>query len=62
MIPLRRNNPLIDYSPLSKANQKKKNGNYFSYQDQIIWYYQFEKGGKKLITFLDEKLREEETV
>ena len=60
IIPLRRNNPLIDYSPLLKANPKKEIGNYFSYQDRIIWYYQFEKEGKKLITFLDEKLRVEE--
>ena len=26
----------------------------------MIWYYQFEKEGKKMITFLDEKLRVEE--
>jgi len=60
IIPLRRNNPMIDYSPLLKANPKKEIGNYFLYQNRIIWYYQYEKEGKKLITFLDEKLRVEE--
>ena len=60
IIPLRRNNKLIDYSPLTKANHKKKIGNYFTYQDRIIWYYQYENDGKKIITFLDEKLRVEE--
>jgi len=43
IIPLRRNNPLIDYSPLLKANPQKEIGNYFSYQDRIIWHYQYKK-------------------
>lgn len=60
IIPLRRNNKLTDYSPLLKANPKKEIGNYFTYQDRIIWYYQYESDGKKIVTFLDEKLRVEE--
>lgn len=38
IIPLYRNKSLIDYSPLTKENLKKKN-NYFSYQGRIIWCY-----------------------
>jgi transposase len=57
IIPLRRSHALIDFSPLGKANWKKEVKNYFSYQDRSIWYYQYERNGKRLITFLDERLR-----
>lgn len=60
IIPLRRNNQLIDFSPLEKANFKKEIKNYFIFQGRIIWYYQYEKEGKKIVTFLDEKLKAEE--
>lgn len=60
IIPLRRNNQLIDFSPLMQANYKKEIKNYFIYQGRIIWYYQYERGDKKLVTFLDEKLKVEE--
>jgi transposase len=60
IIPLYRNNSLIDYSILLKANYKKEIENFFLYQGRIIWYYQYEREGKKLITYLDEKLRAEE--
>jgi len=60
IIPLYRNNNLIDYSPLTKANFKRENKTYFSYQGRIIWYYEYENQGRKLITYLDEKLRVEE--
>jgi transposase len=60
IIPLYRNNSLIDYSLLLKANYKKEIKNYFEYQGRIIWYYAYEKEGKKLTTFLDERLRVEE--
>jgi len=60
IIPLRRNNQLIDFSPLKQANYKKEIKNFFIYQGRIIWYYQYERDGKKLVTFLDEKLKVEE--
>jgi len=56
IIPLKRNNPLIDYSPLER-NGFKKGMKYFIFQKRIIWYYAYEKEGYKLITFLDEELR-----
>ena len=56
IIPLQRNNPLIDYSPL-KRNDFKKEMRYFIFQGRIIWYYSYQKGDYRLITFLDEALR-----
>jgi hypothetical protein len=60
IIPLYRNNKLIDYDPLQKANYKKGIKNYFTYQKRIIWYYQYEKEGQMLTTYLDEHLKVEE--
>ena len=60
IIPLHRNNSLIDYSPLQKANFKKKIKNYFTYQKRVIWYYEYQKDGLLLTTYLDERLRVEE--
>lgn len=60
IIPLYRNNGLIDFSPLQQASFKKTIKTYFTYQNRIIWYYQYEKQDQKIITYLDEKLRVEE--
>jgi hypothetical protein len=59
IIPLQRNNPLIDFSPLQR-NGFKKEIKYFLFQERIIWYYSYHKDGCNLITFLDERLRVEE--
>jgi transposase len=59
IIPLQRNNQLIDYSPLQQKDFKK-DMKYFIFQDRIIWYYSYQKGAYSLITFLDERLRVEE--
>jgi len=56
IIPLQRNNAMIDFSPL-QAGDFKKQLNYFVFQDRVIWYYAYERDGYKLITFLDEALR-----
>jgi Transposase DDE domain len=57
IIPLRRDNALIDYSKLQKSNFKKENKSYFIYQGRIIWYYEYQVGDNTLVTFLDEALR-----
>lgn len=57
IIPLHRNNKLINFEVLLKANFKVELKTYFIYQERIIWYYQYERESMKLITFLDEKLR-----
>lgn len=59
IIPLHRNNKLINYKPLQKANFKTKLS-YFIYQNRIIWYYTYKSGGKNFTTFLDEGLRAKE--
>ena len=59
IIPLHRNNRLIDFEPLKRTAFKKELP-YFIYQERIIWYYSYENGGYKSVTFLDEKLRVEE--
>jgi len=65
IIPLHRNNPLIDYTPLQQAGFKKQM-QYFTFQGRIIWYYSYQSERSsdevyELITFLDEalKIREE---
>jgi Transposase DDE domain len=60
IIPLYRNNSLIDYEPLQQANFKKGIKNYFTYQKRVIWYYEYEKDGQTLTTYLDERLKVEE--
>lgn len=60
IIPLYRNNSLIDYTPLRQANFKKGIKNYFTYQKRIVWYYEYEKEGQMLTTYLDERLKVEE--
>ena len=59
MIPLYRNNKLIDFTPLYQADFKK-NGSFFVYENRVIWYYAYQKEGHKFTTFWDEKLRTEE--
>jgi len=56
IIPLHRNNSLIDFSPLHHADFKKQM-QYFIFQGRIIWYYAYQNGDYNLITFLDEMLR-----
>lgn len=60
IIPLYRNNKLVDYSVLEKANFKKEIKNYFSYQTRTIWYYEYERESQKIVTYLDERLRVKE--
>jgi len=57
IIPLRRNNALIDYAPLQKANFKKGMEGYFMHEKKVIWYYDYAKDGQQVITFLDEQAR-----
>lgn len=59
IIPLQRNNKLINYNPLQKANFKHQLS-HFIYQNRIIWYYNYKSEGEHFITFLDEGLRAKE--
>ena len=44
IIPLHRNNKLIDFEPLLKANFKMELKTYFIYQERVIWYYYYQRG------------------
>lgn len=57
ILPLKRNNELIDYSPFKSGDKKRFQG-YFLFQKRTIWYYKHE--GKDVITFLDDKLKVDE--
>lgn len=59
IIPLRRDSKLIDYGPLEQA-QFKKGLSYFTYQERIIWYYQYSNESGSFITYLNEGLRAKE--
>lgn len=56
IIPLHRNNSLIDYLPLQRSHFKMEM-QHFIYEERIIWYYSYQKGDYRLVTFLDEILR-----
>lgn len=59
IVPLQRNNKLIDHRPLRKSEYKTELS-YFIYRQRIIWYYKYNNKGTDLITFLDEGLRAKE--
>jgi transposase len=55
---------LIDYTKIRQGNRKSFDG-YFLFEKRAIWYYKYELEdgdlkGKKVIVFLDERLRVEE--
>jgi transposase len=55
IIPLKRDNAMIDYSKLDK----KTNG-YFKYQERYIWFYECKIDNKQMFLFKDEKLQQQE--
>jgi hypothetical protein len=56
IIPLRRNNLLLDYSAL-KANTFKAGANRFEHEKRFIWYRDEKIDGDRAILFLDDALR-----
>lgn len=60
LIPLKRNDTLIDYTPTQAPNKSGWDG-YLLYQKRVIWYaIKKVKPDKALLLFLDEGLRKEE--
>jgi transposase len=59
IIPLQRNNSLIDLKPFEMPNFKQKL-RYFVFENRIIWYHSYQKENYQITTFLDERLRVEE--
>jgi hypothetical protein len=60
ILPLRRNSTLIDYGIVKKGDRKGFDG-VFPFEKRHIWHYIQEREKEKVITFLDEKLKAEET-
>lgn len=57
IIPLRRNNGLVNASLQRMLKLKKDAGNHFFYQGRTIWYWESKRGGKKITSFWDDVLR-----
>lgn len=55
IIPLKRDNVLIDYTKIIKTD-----ANYFKHEGRIIWHTQYQKNGKFIFLFKDEKLMVQE--
>ena len=61
ILPLKRNSSLIDYGALKSGNRKEFDG-VFQFEKRHIWHCSKKTNGdEKIITFLDEKLKAEET-
>jgi transposase len=59
ILPLKRNSLLIDYSPIQSGDKKSFDG-HFLFEKRVIWYYERETNNRRIIVFLDEKLKGEE--
>ena len=59
ILPLKRNSSLIDYSPIQSGDKKSFEG-HFLFEKLVIWYYERKKDDRRIIVFLDEKLKAEE--
>ena len=56
IIPLRRNNLLLDYSAI-RANTFKAGANRFEHENRFIWYLEEQINEDRAILFLDDRLR-----
>lgn len=59
ILPLRRNSQFIDYAPLMLPGKKQFYG-HFLFENRVIWYYECGMDGKRIVTFLDDRLKVEE--
>lgn len=56
ILPLKRDNQLIDYS-LLESNTFKEQTLYFEYEKRIIWYQEYKVGKLSMFEYLDENLK-----
>jgi len=64
IFPLKRDSTLIDYSKIRQGDKRSFDG-YFRFDNRVIWQYSYHVGGgalkgKKIVVFLDERLKTEE--
>jgi len=60
IVPLRRNNLLINYDNI-KTSDKKCFENFFMFENRVVWFYTINTGKEKINVYLDEELKTEET-
>ena len=59
IVPLRRNNGMIDRTKLQTGDRSSFDG-HFLFRNRVIWYYRYETKGRTIIVYLDSDLRNEE--
>jgi len=59
ILPLRRNNKLINYDNIKKI-EKQNFDKFFKFENRIIWYYTTKVGNENIYVYLDEELKAEE--
>lgn len=59
IVPLRRNNGMIDRSKLRSGNRTSFDG-HFLFKNRVIWYYSYKVDNRTVIVYLDSDLRNEE--
>jgi transposase len=59
ILPLKRNSHFIDYSQMKHPGKNGFDG-HFLFEKRVIWYYEHIFDEKRIVTFLDERLKVEE--
>lgn len=59
IVPLRRNNGMIDRTKLKTGNRSSFDG-HFVFKERVIWYYSYKIEHRTVIVYLDSDLRNEE--
>ncbi len=60
VLPIKRNSSLIDYSAAMQSG-KRSFGGHFLFENRIIWFSEKQSDGRRIVTFLDDKLKSEES-
>lgn len=59
IVPLRRNNSMINREKLKTGNKNNFDG-YFLFKERVIWYYSYQIENRTVIVYLDSDLRNQE--
>lgn len=59
IVPLRRNNLLINYDKI-KTGDKKMLDNFFTFENRIVWHYTINADKEKINVYIDDELKTEE--
>lgn len=59
IVPLKRNNQLIDYQIIQEGDKQNFEG-YFQFEKRLIWYYVIENDEENVFIYLDEELKNQE--